>query len=174
VASGMTLTGDVQLRKTFAALKGSEGKAAARKGCRAGAKVVKRRVDQVLPVYAGPARQNVVPGLLHKSAKIKALKRSRKSRVGVRVGVYAAVPSGKSKGAPFGYFQEFGTKRQRGTRIRRKGQAKAYAGLQGQVPAGHFVQKATAAVESQAMQTAQRTMAEDLERRAARLGRAGR
>jgi len=100
------VTGDEQLQQVFRSLKGKEGKAAARKGLRAAAKIVQKALKQQLPK---------VSGALRKSVRVRAMKRSRKG-VGVMVQVYAT-----RKDKPYSLFLEVGVKQQpKGVRVRKK------------------------------------------------------
>jgi HK97 gp10 family phage protein len=75
----LTLQGDADLRKRFQALKGKGGKAAMRKGTRAGAKMMGRAIEQTAP--------RGKTGRLGK-VKVRAMKRSR-TRVGTSASVTA-------------------------------------------------------------------------------------
>lgn len=94
----LILTGSDDLRRKLAGLKDKDVKAAVRKGTRAGAKLMAAETRKAAPSKSG---------LLRKSIKVRALKRSRK-RIGHMVAV--KLPDGAVK-VPYAGFVEFGTKR---------------------------------------------------------------
>ncbi len=96
----LILTGADELRRKLQGLANKDAKAALRKGCRAGAKVVAAEARKTAPNKTG---------LLRSSIKVRALKRSRK-RLGYTVVV--KLPEGAVQ-IPYGGFVEFGTKHSR-------------------------------------------------------------
>jgi len=93
----MTVTGDAELNRKLAALKGVKQKQAVRKASRESLKPLAAATSRAAPRDSG---------LLARSVKVRALKRSR-TRVGARV----SVGDGKFKGQTFyGGFVELGRK----------------------------------------------------------------
>ena len=93
------IEGAKEIEKALKQLTKAQGRAAIRKGCRAGAKITQRAAKQIAPRKTG---------LLAKSIKVRAIKRSR-TKVGVMVttGSSSNLFTGKTF---YGAFQEWGWK----------------------------------------------------------------
>ncbi len=107
---GMVITGTTELQQMSRDLMadGKLGKKIFRKGIRAGANVIKKKVKETYPKKSGAAVR---------SAKVKALKR-KKGRIGVRVSVYA---ENTKTGYPYTVALEGGAKIQpKKGRVRKK------------------------------------------------------
>jgi HK97 gp10 family phage protein len=94
----MSVRGTAELVRKLQTLRGKDGKAVMRKGCRAGAKVMAAAIRDALPSKSGAARRSV---------KVRSIKRSRK-----KVGVKVVVDARNAQGTPYSQFGEYGTKRE--------------------------------------------------------------
>ena len=163
----MQLQGADELIRKLARLSGKDGKAAVRKGCRAGAKIVQAEVKRRVPRLSGK---------MARSLKVRSLKR-KKGREGVRV----AVDARNAKGEPYGFFVEYGTKVHVGGRIRRKLAGRggrplteaelkrnaAYQSLDWRIRPRHFMGEAATTRAHVALRVAQEAMRDEIERIAA-------
>ena len=171
--ASIVITGDLEMQTQVRELQsqGKVGKGIFRKGLRAGAKVIAKRVKATYPKKTGAAARSV---------KVKAMRRKR-GRVGVRVALYAESTTGK-KGYPYPMGLEGGVKQQktmvnyghhklqdRVRKVFRRGRlvsTVAYDRLGWHVEPGHHVQKAFDASAAQAQQTMMKTWVDELEKRA--------
>jgi hypothetical protein len=173
--ASLVMTGDLALQQMTQDLMGMGklGKKIFRKGLRAGAQVIARKVKQTFPRKTGKAA---------KSAKVKAIKRSRK-KIGVRVALYAASTSGKG-GFPYPMGLEAGTKNQPKGRVRKarkriskngkttlvtdEENSQAYHRLSWHVRPMRNVQKAFAAAQAAAEAAILKTWRDELEKASVR------
>lgn len=161
----LTQTGVPELQTKLGSLKGKDGKACVRKGCRASAKVVKQAVARTVPKRRGG---------LARSLKVRSLKR----KVG-REGVRVAIDARNARGEPYGYFLEKGTKTHIGRRIRRilsgryAGQERAnrinasYQALGWRIRPRNYMADAVNQTAQVALRIGQEAMRDEMERRMA-------
>lgn len=146
VALNVRIEGAREIEKALTEVTKGQGRAAIRKGCRAGAKIVQAAAKQTVPKKTG---------LLRKSIKVRAIKRTR-TKIGVNVttGKTASLFTGKTY---YGAFQEWGWKVG-------KRPGKGSADNRRKIPGKFFLKKAATSSAGEVGRVASETIKSEIEK----------